>query len=194
MNSDPHTYYSIDVEASGPVPGLYNLVSLGAVAIHPRPDGTLSLGESCYLELRPVFAGQDPDANRIHGLDPARLQREGLEPAVGLARLNDFVARTCAPHTKPTFVGHVAVFDWMYLAWYYAWCGLENPFGYKGIDTKSLAVGALALPWDRTGKETLLPRLGLADQPAETVHRADADARHQAELFVALMRAAGLAR
>ena len=47
------------------------------------------------------------------------------------------------------------MFDWMQIAWYFAWCGLDNPFGYKGIDTKSLAVGALGLPWHETSRERL---------------------------------------
>ena len=120
-------------------------------------------------------------------------RREGLEPAEALRQLNRFVSETCDSGTKATFVGHVAVFDWMYVCWYYAWCGLENPFGYKGIDTKSLAMGVLGLSWDRTGKETILPQLGVAPQAESTLHRADADAQHQAELFVALMRRSRLA-
>ena len=186
------TYYSIDVEASGPVPGLYNLVSLGATAVAPGPDGRLACGESFYVELRPVFAGHDPGANAVHGLDIARLQREGLEPADALGRLSAFVDRTKVPGTEATFVGHVAVFDWMYVSWYYAWCGLPNPFGYKGIDTKSLAMGVLRLPWRDTGKETLVARLGIELQDAKTVHRADADAAHQARLLIALLEHAGV--
>ncbi|MFN7964425.1 MAG: 3'-5' exonuclease [Acidobacteriota bacterium] len=193
MSSPKHTYYSIDVEASGPVPGLYNMVSLGAVAVHERDGGRLEIGRSFYAELRPAFAGHDPGANAIHGLDLEKLRREGLEPAEALRQLNRFVSETCDSGTKATFVGHVAVFDWMYVCWYYAWCGLENPFGYKGIDTKSLAMGALGLSWDRTGKETILPQLGVAPQAESTLHRADADAQHQAELFVALMRRSRLA-
>ncbi len=186
------TYFSVDVEASGPVPGLYNLVSLGATVAAKGADGRYRLGESFYAELKPVFPGQDPSANQVHGLDPERLAREGLDPRAALAALSDFVARATEPGTAPTFVGHVAVFDWMYVAWYYAWAGLPNPFGYKGIDTKSLAMGLLRLPWPETGKETLCARLGLAEQDAPTVHRADADAAHQARLLIALLERAGL--
>lgn len=186
------TYYSIDVEASGPVPGLFNLISVGATVVAPGPDGKLRTGESWYAELRPVFAGHDAQANAIHGLDLERLGREGLEPRTAMSGLTEFVKRTCVPGTEATFVGHVAVFDWMYVAWYYAWCGLPNPFGYKGIDTKSLAMGALRLPWTETGKETLVARLRMPAQDATTVHRADADAEHQARLLIALLEAAGL--
>lgn len=189
-----NTYYSVDVEASGPVPGLYNLLSLGATVVTPAAGGGFSIGETIYLEFRPVFAGHDPGANAVHGLDLATLQRDGVEPVEGLRRLASFVARTTVPGTEATFVGHVAVFDWMYVAWYHAWCGLPNPFGYKGIDTKSLAMGVLSLPWDDTGKETLVSRLGIPAQDPRTVHRADADARHQAELLVALLNRARIPR
>ncbi|RMF76768.1 MAG: 3'-5' exonuclease [Acidobacteria bacterium] len=186
------TYFMVDVEATGPVPGLYSMVSLGATAIAPRDDGALAVGETFYAELRPVFAGVDPRANAIHGLDLERLRREGLEPRTALERLSAFVAEHTVAGTEPTFVAHVAVFDWMYVCWYYAWCGLDNPFGYKAIDTKALAMGVLGLPWLDTSKDVLVERLGIAAQDPATAHRADADARHQAELFVALMNRAGL--
>ena len=186
------TYYSVDVEASGPVPGLYNLVSIGATVIHPDDTGRLKPAEDFYVELRPVFAGHVPEANAVHGLDLERLAREGLEPRTALERLTQFVEATCRPGSEPVFVGHVAVFDWMYVSWYYAWCGLPNPFGYKGLDTKSLGMGVLGLRWPDTSKEVMVPALGIEPQPEATLHRADADARHQAELLIALLERAGV--
>jgi DNA polymerase III alpha subunit (gram-positive type) len=186
------TYFMVDVEASGPVPGLYSMVSLAATAIPPAAKGGLAVGETLYLELRPVFGGNDAAANAIHGLDLDRLAREGLEPRTALERLSAFVEQHTVAGTEPTFVAHVAVFDWTYVNWYYAWCGLENPFGYKALDTKALAMGVLGLAWPDTSKEILTGKLGLPGQPEETLHRADADAEHQAQLFVALMERAGL--
>ena len=185
------TYFMVDVEATGPVPGLYSMVSLGATVIAPS-DGHLAVGETLYVELRPVFGGIDPGANAVHGLDLGRLTREGLEPRAALERLSEFVTAHTIDGTEPTFVAHVAVFDWMYVCWYYAWCGLPNPFGYKALDTKALAMGILGVPWLETSKDVLIDRLGVAPQDPATVHRADADARHQAELFVRLMERAGL--
>ena len=184
------TYYSVDVEASGPVPGLYNLLSVGVTVVAPDADGELRLGDELYVELRPVFAGHVAESNAVHGLDLERLAEEGLEPAEAMRRIARFVERTTVPGSEPVFVGHVAVFDWMFVAWYFAWCGFENPFGYKGIDTKSLAMGALGLPWQETSREQLAVELGLPGQDAATLHRADADARHQAELLVSLVRRA----
>jgi DNA polymerase III epsilon subunit-like protein len=198
MSSEPQgrdklTYYSVDVEATGPVPGLYSLVSVGATVVHPGERGRLRPGEDFYVELRPAFAGHVPEANAVHGLDIERLRREGLEPRAAMEQLTAFVERTRLPDSEAVFVGHVAVFDWMYVCWYYHWCGLPNPFGYKGIDTKSLGMGVLGLRWPDTSKEVMVPELGLDPQPEDTLHRADADARHQAELLIAMLERAGLA-
>ena len=48
------TYFCVDIEANGPVPGLYDMVSLGAVVVHAGSDGRLQIGASIYLELAPV--------------------------------------------------------------------------------------------------------------------------------------------
>ena len=129
MAQPRNSYFMVDVEASGPVPGLYNMVSLAATVIAPDDEGALQVGETLYLELRPVFAGHDPAANAIHGLDIERLAQEGLEPHTAMMRLTEFVEEHTLPGSEATFAAHVAVFDWMYVCWYYAWCGLENPFG-----------------------------------------------------------------
>lgn len=192
MAEPRNTYFMVDVEASGPVPGLYNMVSLAATAIVPDDEGALRVGETLYLELRPTFGGHDPNANAIHGLDIEELAREGLEPHSAMVSLTEFVEEHTRPGTEATFVAHVAVFDWMYVCWYYAWCGLENPFGYKALDTKALAMGVLGLAWPDTGKESLVERLDMELQDERTLHRADADAEHQAQLFVKLMERAGL--
>ena len=51
------TWYCIDIEASGPVPSLFDMISLGAVAVHEKDDGTLQLGDSFYVEIVPTAEG-----------------------------------------------------------------------------------------------------------------------------------------
>lgn len=180
-------YVCVDCEASGPVPPLYNLLSIGATVV--RPDaGRHELGASFYVELVPIFPGFDPGALAVCGLDPERLRVEGTDPKEAMEGLTRFVReQDDGSGETPCFVGHNAVFDWAHIAYYYAHFGLVNPFGYKGLDTKSLAMGKLDIPWRATSKENLERRLGLPAQDPTLVHRADYDARYQALILQALL-------
>lgn len=180
-------YFCVDIEASGPVPPLFNLLSLGATVV--RPEGNRHVvGETLYLEFKPIFPGFDADAMRVCGLDAERLRREGMEPKAALERLAAWVAaQNAGSSDRPCFVGHNAVFDWSHLAYYCAHFGLPNPFGYKGLDTKSLAMGVLRIPWNETSKENLERVLLLPPQDPAQIHRADYDAHYQALILQALL-------
>ena len=47
------TYFCIDIEANGPVPSLYDMVSLGAVVVYADDKGSLHIGNQLYLEFDP---------------------------------------------------------------------------------------------------------------------------------------------
>ena len=180
-------YFCLDCEASGPVPPLYNLLSIGVTAVREE-GGRHVLGASLYLELKPIFPGFDPAAMAVCGLDAQRLGREGIDPKAALARLAEFVhEHNAGSKDRPCFVGHNAVFDWSYVSYYYAHFGMENPFGYKGLDTKSLAMGRLGIGWNDTSKENLERVLALPAQDPASIHRADYDAHYQALILVALL-------
>ena len=180
-------YFSVDLEASGPVPPIYNMLSIGVTVVRPDGDHHV-LGDSFYAELRPIFPGFDKDAVAVAGLDIERLRREGEVPSAVLARLARWVReQNAGSRDWPVFVGHNAVFDWAYVAYYYAHFEMTNPFGYKGIDTKSLAMGRLRISWKDTSKETLERRLNLPPQDPAQIHRADYDAWYQALLLKTLL-------
>lgn len=180
-------YFCVDCEASGPVPPLFNLLSIGATAVHPE-DGAHRLGKQFYVELKPIFPGFDEEALAVCGLDVERLRRDGLEPREALLSLGAWLEEQNRPSAeRPVFVGHNAVFDWAYVAYYHAHFGLPNPFGYKGIDTKSLAMGRLGVSWNETSKETLQQLLGLPPEDPAQVHRADYDAWYQALILKHLL-------
>ena len=180
-------YFCIDCEASGPVPPLFNLLSIGVTVV--RLDaGRHVLGDTHYVELRPIFPGFDPEAMAVCGLDRARLEREGIDPRDAMIALKEWVLeRNAGTKDRPVFVGHNAVFDWAYISYYYEHFAIDNPFGYKGIDTKSLAMGKLGISWNDTSKERLEKLLRLPSQDPALVHRADYDARYQALILQALL-------
>ncbi len=184
-------YFCVDCEASGPVPPIFNLLSIGATVVRPRDDRH-EIGASYYVELRPIFDGFEPGAMEVCGLDADRLRREGVDPAEAMQRFRVWVLEQNRPsEDRPVFVGHNAVFDWAYVNYYFVHFGIENPFGYKGIDTKSLAMGRLGIPWNDTSKEKLEGLLGLPPQDPARVHRADYDASYQAMILKVLLDSSG---
>jgi len=184
----PLAYFCVDIETSGPVPGHYNLLSIGCVACRPvSPGGRLAPGDELYLELRPVAPGFEAEAMAVNGLDPARLAREGLEPKEAMRRLAEFVEARLPEGGRAIFVGHNAPFDWSFVNYGFHEAGMSNPFGYSALDSKALAMGTLSLRWPDTNKETLERLLGLPPQDRTRVHRADYDARYQALIFCGLI-------
>jgi DNA polymerase III epsilon subunit-like protein len=187
----PHLWCCVDVEASGPVPGLFDLVSIGAVAVRREPSGAhVALEDSpFYVEIQPQGGTIDPGATKVHGLQPDYLAAEGRPLAEALRALNDWGhGLQESPGQRLVFVGHNAPFDWSYLNWCYQKTGVGNPFGWKALDTKALAMGVLGLDWFATNKERLaelLPDLG--DQDDALVHRADYDALYQARILCGLL-------
>ena len=170
------TYYCVDIECSGPIPGLYDMVSLGAVVVRGLPSTGMSIDEQFYVEIKPTAPRVDEGAMAVNGLDIEVLRREGRPLAEALASLSEWVAANTVPGSRPVFVGHNAPFDWSFVNWSYHATGQDNPFGYKALDTKALASGVLGLHWFDSNKEELHERLDLPDVEQDRVHRADYDA------------------
>jgi DNA polymerase III epsilon subunit-like protein len=168
------------------------MLSVGAVEVVRGDDGWKP-GESLYLELQPLpGAGDDPGAAEVHGLDTALLAREGMEPGEAMRELRSWSLERSGGR-EPVFVGHNAPFDWSFISWYFVRFGVENPYGYKALDTKAMAMGALRLPWFDTHKERLARELeGLPAEDMSQKHRADYDAAYQARILCALLGHLGL--
>lgn len=182
------TWFCIDIECSGPVPGLYDMLSLGAVPVVQSAQG-YDIGETFYVEIRPTAPRVDAGAMKVNGLDLERLRREGSELGQALDALTAFVREHTVEGSKPVFVGHNAPFDWSFVSYAYHASGRDNPFGYKALDTKALAMGVLGLHWFDSNKETLDERLNLPAVQHDKVHRADYDAWYQAHILAALLGA-----
>lgn len=181
------TWFCIDIECSGTVPGLFDMISLGAQVVYDLEDGSLALGPSLYLEFVPQAPQVDARAMEVNGLDLERLKAEGLPRAEGLAKLSAWTESHCLPGTTPVFVGHNAPFDWSFVSYAYTADGMKNPYGYKALDTKALAAGVLNIHWLETGKETLSELLGLPSEDMGQKHRADYDAGYQALILIGLL-------
>ncbi|MCP4805332.1 MAG: 3'-5' exonuclease [Proteobacteria bacterium] len=181
------TWFCIDIECSGPVPSLYDMISLGAVVVRDHEDGSLTIGEDFYVEIKPQAPNVDAGAMAVNGLDIELLRREGTPRRQALEQLTAWTNAHTTLGSEPTFVGHNAPFDWSFVAWCYAAEGMKNPFGYKALDTKALSAGILNLHWLDSNKEILAERLDLPAEDMGQKHRADYDARYQALILKRLL-------
>ncbi len=181
------TYFCVDIECNGPVPALYDMVSIGAVVVAPDASGALRPGAELYLEIRPQAPRYDPGAARIHGLSLEHLEKNGLPRREAMERLTEWVKSHTLPGTEAVFVGHNAPFDWSFIAWTYHAEDMRNPFGYKALCTKALSMGALNLHWLDTNKEILAERLSLPAEDRKQKHDAMYDARYQALILIRLL-------
>jgi DNA polymerase III epsilon subunit-like protein len=169
---------SIDVETSGPIPGDYSMLSLGACVVGAGDDGF-------YAEFRPISDNAVPDALKVSGFDLAALAASGERPEAALARLRDWV-KTVGADATPVFVGFNAGFDWSFVNWYFIHFLGENPFGFAPLDVKAYYMGLTGCRWEETKSSRIRPEF----QPARPGdHNALTDARAQAEMFGKMLAA-----
>ena len=70
-------YFSVDIESSGPIPGKYSMLSLGACLVG-RPE------EGFYAELKPISKEFVPEALKVSGFSLDRLAKEGQTPEAAI--------------------------------------------------------------------------------------------------------------
>ncbi|MGW3415797.1 exonuclease [Streptomyces sp. NPDC000888] len=184
----PSLYISVDIEADGPIPGPYSMLSFGAaVAGRQDADGFTAADpeeQTFYRELRPISDEFVPEALAVSGLDRERLVREGAEPGVALAEFGEWVRRVSVG-AQPVMCGYPAMYDWTFLYWYLIRFTGASPFGHSGcLDMKTLYATKAALPLRAVAKGTM-PR-DLLSRRRHTHHALD-DAVEQAELLANLM-------
>ena len=103
-------YISVDIEASGPIPGEYSMLSIGASVIG-KPEN------SFYAELQPLNENAVAAAE-VSMLDLKTLEKTGKAPQIAMWEFRDWV-QAMSGDRKPVFVGFNASFDWSFVNWYF---------------------------------------------------------------------------
>lgn len=172
MANKTEVFISVDVESSGPIPGDYSMLSLGACVIGDDDKGF-------YTEFKPLNDNAIPEATRVTGFDLAKLAESGEHPEIAMKQLAAWVKEVSGDR-KPIFVGFNAGFDWSFVNWYFAHFLMDNPFGFAPLDIKSYYMGLTGCTWE----DTKSSRIRMEFQPAKPGdHNALNDARAQGVMF-----------
>jgi DNA polymerase III epsilon subunit-like protein len=171
----PEVYVAVDVEADGPLPGPYSMLSLG-MAVVGHPDMRF------YTEIRPISERFQPKALAVSGLDRDRLLREAPTPEVAMEAAAAWINRL-REVGRPVFLAAPAVWDGMFVHWYFMNFAGKSPFGNtgSGIDLRSYWMGLRGCEWGDTRKGRIKSELGVTDLPH--THHAGDDAAELATLF-----------
>ena len=162
-------FVMVDIEADGPIPGDYSMVSLGAVIVEP------SLSHTFYGKLRPISDRYVEAALAVSG----HSRQECMsfpEPGETMRAFAAWLAEHGGK--RPMFVSDNNGFDWMFVCWYFHHFTGSNPFGFSSQNLGSLYKGAVR-NLSRTFKH-------LRKTP-HTHHPVD-DARGNAEAFLEFTR------
>jgi ribonuclease T len=173
-------YISVDIEAAGPVPSVFSMLSLGAVVVDD-PKRTF------YVELKPVNDKFLPDAMKVVGRTLQDFAKNGHDPKEAMTAFRDWLL-SVATAAKPVFIGFNATFDWAFVNFYFHEYLGENPFGFGGIDIKSYYMGMTGCAWEDTRSSRIRPEL---KGPSPHTHNALDDAVEQAEMFKRMREKAG---
>lgn len=163
------SYIMVDVEADGPIPGDYSMISFGAVVVES------DLKRTFYGQLRPISNKWLPEALAVSG----HTRQDTLafeEPNVVMQGFADWLAVENVGRLQ--FVSDNNGFDWQFINWYFHHFLGYNPFGFSSTNLGSLYKG-LSKDMFKTFKHLRKTR--------HTHHPVD-DARGNAEAFLAMKK------
>lgn len=177
------TYFSVDVETTGPTPGTSALLSIGAEAFTREPDGWQHKGDF-YVRIRHAqlrwnqltleWWEQQNTIARDEAYADETLDR--VSPFNAADALNEWVGDVGSDEN--VFIANPTGFDWQFvndIMWDYVGA---NPFGYAPLCIRSMVYGLGDRPWGEDRSDW-----GQFHVPAEIPHHALYDARAQAESF-----------
>jgi hypothetical protein len=187
----PEIPVSVDVEATGRIPGPHSMISLGAVAYQPVDFKEISRFKVNLLEL--------PDATREAATmawwaqqPPAAWEAATLNAIDPRAAMTQFSRWLGGLPGRPKLMGWPLPVDFMFIYWYWVkFLGVDPPFGYDGIDIKSYAMrdlkrATLAGRSSGVSRQMLRKELGIPNTPFS--HDALDDAVEQAALYIGMRK------
>jgi DNA polymerase III epsilon subunit-like protein len=173
METRKEIFISVDIETSGPIPGEYSMLSIGACLVE-SPETTFE------CTLKPLNQNADQEALAVTGFSLEELERSGTEPRQAMDQFHSWVKLACGTGEVPVFVALNAPFDWSFVNYYFHRFHEKNPFGFTALDIKAYYMGVTGVSWKDTRSSAMASRL---HPTRKGDHNALQDALYQAELF-----------
>lgn len=126
------SYVMVDIEADGPIPGDYSMISLGAVIVEP------SLSKTFYGKLKPISDNWIQDALKVSGFTREETM-SFKEPKFVMEQFAVWINDNSKD--RPIFISDNNGFDWQFVNWYFHHFLGQNPFGFSSMNLGSLYKG-----------------------------------------------------
>lgn len=178
------TFFSLDIEADGPIPGDYSMLSFAAVAF----DEYANILGSFEVNLEPLEGAQQSKRTMIEfwAREPEAWEYCTRNPLAAKAAMPAFVGWVKSlPGDLKTAVCMPSGFDFMFMYWYMKKFAGESPFSFSCIDMKSYCMAFRKKPYRFSGKRSWPKRWFIKSLPH--THKAIDDALEQGATFM-LMR------
>ena len=127
------TYFMVDIESDGPIPGDYSMICLGAVIVEP------DLSRTFYGKIKPISEKWIPEALQVSGFT----REEAFafdDPKQVMTEFQSWIYEQ-AKKDQPMFISDNNGFDWQFINWYFHHFIGGNPFGFSSTNLGSLYKG-----------------------------------------------------
>lgn len=138
----------VDVEADGPCPGLYSMVSFGAVLVTPNLEDP----NIFYGETSPVTNNYTPEALDVIGINRA-IHKNYTKPDYTIPKFYNWLSDIdyeATKNGKMKFISDNPAFDWQWINYYFHKYKGTNPFGFSARRIGDIYSGANKDLYDST--------------------------------------------
>ena len=181
-------YVSVDVEADGPIPGPNSMLSFGAAAYTDHGDLIRTFERN--LKLLDT-AESHPETKAFWTKNKEAYDATRVDPVTPKDAMTDFCIWLGGLPGKSVVVGYPVTYDFTFLYWYVMRFVGKSPFGFSGLDIKTLAMVALKSTF-RDATKRNMPKEWFSDKLY--THVAIDDALEQGDLFFAIREQLGIGK
>lgn len=116
------SYFSVDIEADGPAPGIFSMLSIGAVVVEP------TLSKRFYVEVKPISEIFNQEALNVCGFSREQTL-EFKESEIAMKEFAEWIAINSKG--RPVFISDNNGFDFAFVNYYFHRFLGNNPFGWS---------------------------------------------------------------